>query len=395
MLKIGVGSSDDIDSAEAAQAAFERAVEPLGGLTPKAAVLFCGADVDTREVLRVMATRLPGVPLVGGTTAAEVSGSDGATEGQVLLILFAGDRLDAGAGFFTLGGTDHPQGAVDQAQAAKHALAQARMALNGPARLCFCFGFSAGGTAKLQSTMQQAIGNEVPVIGGPTVRRVLPDLHGEAFFGERSLQDCAVVLLLAGDFQVTHAVGHGFRPIGEPHALTRVAGGSSLVEVDGLPALDLYRDYLGLPGDGGMAFVHHPMLVQTTEGPLLRAAVGQGSVPGSLMLAGAVDEGSRMQLCEFDRDSLLAATETAATEALAQWRGPAPTAALVFECLTRWFALGTWAPRSLERLRDALPAGVAIGGAYMGGELAPFARGGRTQLHNCSVVILLIGESAP
>jgi hypothetical protein len=395
MLRIGVGSSDDVDGTSAAQSAFERAARQLEGLTPKAAVLFCGVDVDTSEVLRVMAARLPGVPLVGGTTAAEVSGTDGATEGLVNLVLFAGDMLEAGAGHFALGGSDHPDDAVERARAAQLAVAQASKPLNSPPRLCLCFGISARGPADLHAALVQALGTEVPVIGGGVVRSVLPEIHGEAFFGEQNLQEAAAMLLLAGDFQVTHAVGHGFRPIGEPHTITRALKGGVLIEVDGQPALDLYRDYLGLPGDGAMMFVHHPMLIQTAEGHLLRGAVGQGPSPGSLMLAGAVDEGSRMQLCEFDRESLLAATATATTEALAHWRGPPPTAALVFECLTRWFALGTWAPRSLDRLRDSLPAGTVIAGAYVGGEFAPFARGGRTQLHNCSVVILLIGESAP
>lgn len=393
MTRIAVGSSDDVDGADAAHAALDTAIDQLAGVAPRAAVVFCGAGLDTREVLRVLASRLPGVPLVGGTTLAEMSAQTGAVEGSLVVVLFAGHSLEVGAAAF-----EQPMsgGEVDSdglTLAAKQAVEQAAASLPSPPRLCLCFGFHPLGAAVLHAAVLQALGREVPVFGGGVIGRMAPDMHGEAFFGERTLSRGAAVLLISGDIQVTHAVAHGFQPVGEPHTITRALKGGLLLEVDGKPALDFYLNHFGVSGGSGAMFVHHPLLVEAADGYLLRGAFAEGPVPGSMALAGEVAEGSRMQLCEFDREGLLAATRTAVGGALAQWRGPPPAGALVFECLTRWYALGTWAPRSLDRLRESVPAGTAIAGAYMGGEFAPFVQGGQGQLHNCSVVALLIGSA--
>ena len=394
MTRMAVGSSDDVDGADAAHAALDRAVDQLAGLAPRAAVVFCGAGLDTQAVLGVLASRLPGVPLVGGTTLAEISVQTGAAEGSLVVVLFAGHSLEAAAVAFDLPLPDGGADASGLALAGQQAVEQAAASLPSPPRLCLCFGFHPWGSSDLHSTVLQALGPEVPVFGGGVIGRMAPDMHGEAFFGERRLSPGAAVLLLSGDIQVTHAVTHGFQPVGEPHTITRALRGGALLEVDGKPALDFYLSHFGVSGGTGAMFVHHPLLVETGDGYLLRGAIAEGPVPGSMALAGEVAEGSRMQLCEFDREGLLAATRTAMDQAMAQWRGPPPAGVLVFECLTRWYALGTWAPRSLDRLRESAPAGTAIAGAYMGGEFAPFAQGQRGQLHNCSVVALLIG-SAP
>jgi hypothetical protein len=393
MTRIAVGSSDDVDGADAAHAALDMAVDQLAGLAPRAAVVFCGAGLDTREVLRVLASRLPGVPLIGGTTLAEISIHTGATEGSLVVVLFAGHSLEVAAVAFDLPSSGDGADAAGLTLAGRQAVAQAAASLPSPPRLCLCFGFQPTGPSDLFSTVLQALGPEVPILGGGVVGRMTPDMHGEAFFGERRLSPGAALLLLSGDVQVTHAVAHGFKPVGESHTITRALKGGTLLEVDGKPALDFYLSHFGVSGGTGAMFVHHPLLVETEDAHLLRGAFAEGPVPGSVALAGEVAEGSRVQLCEFDREGLLAATRTAMDQAMAQWRGPSPAGVMVFECLTRWYALGTWAPRSLDRLRELVPARTAIAGAYMGGEFAPFAQGRQGQLHNCSVVALLIGSA--
>ncbi|MFZ9887571.1 MAG: FIST signal transduction protein [Myxococcota bacterium] len=392
MLQVTVGASEDINSVDAAHAAIDIALAQLDGNAPRAAVVFLGVGVDRRPALTAIRARLPGVPLIGGTTLAELTRSMGALEGTVQVILFAGDSLEVSAGRFDLdvvGG----YGDVDELQvAARDAIAAATSTGQDSPKLCVCFGFHPMGAAPLHAAMAQALGPNVPLFGGGVTSVVGGDLEGEVCYGEELSRNAAVFLLFGGPLQISHAVAHGFRPVGEVHQITGAQARGVLLEVDGRPAMELYRNYLGVPGGEGSMFIHNPIAVETRDGQVLRTAFGQGPSPGSLLMAGEIEEGASMQLCEFDREGLLTASRTAMSDALSGWRGPPPTVALVFECLTRWICLGTWAPRSLDRMSELLPTDTTMAGGYLAGEFAPFRVAGEGYLHNCSVVVLLMGN---
>ena len=393
MFSVTVGHDDHIDGASAANAALDQALERCDAAVPKAVMVLVGSGVDAQAVLDTLSARLTGIPLVGATTMVQTSDRGGALEDSVLIWLFSGNGLEVGASVYRLEAAQSPDAIESAIQGARDAVREASGHLEVPARLCLCMGFHPAGPSAFHAGLSQALGSEVPVIGGGALSTIGSGIAGEVFFGRQRLDNAGVVLLLGGRFQMAHAVAHGFQPVGEVHRITRVVAGSVLAEVDGEPAVNLYRNYLGDAGGAGAAFVHHPLAIETPEGQLLRSAFGIGPVPGSLLLAGEVVEGAAMRLCEFDRESLLNAAQAAVAEALARWRGPPPAIALTFECVTRWFALGTLAPLSLARVRDALPASTVVAGSYVAGEFAPWTAGGSGQVHNCSIVVLLLGAA--
>lgn len=380
-MHVAVGHGESADSNDAARAALEQALNRLGGAEACAVLVFTGVGVDPREVLELVATRLPDVPLVGGTSTAELSRELGPVECSVLIVLFAGEGLEVGAG-------------IGPATDAARAVEQAASGMRSPAKLCICVASgSAHSQGHVAQTLTARLGPEVLVVGGGTSDEVgAGDMQPKELFGREVREGSVAVLLLGGALQVTHGIALGWTPVGELHVATKVHGEQLLVELDGRPATDVFTECLGGAGGSGMSFVHHPLAVEVAGGTLLRGAVAAGPLPGSYLLAGDLAEGARLRFCEFDRGALLASSRQAVSSALAAWRGPPPTAALVFECLSRWTVLGTSVRRAAQVLEEALPAGTTLAGAYVGGEFAPFRAGEVAHAHNCSIVVLLLGR---
>lgn len=384
-MNVATGHSDDVDADVAALEAVEQAVDQLQGAVPKAILVFTGIDVDTKRALQALAARLPNVPMLGATSAAEASRSLGCAESSVLVVLFAGADLDVGLGVGHLTGEEHGAAAVE-------AVAQATGALHGPPRLCIMLtAFTKNPSTVLEAVTSALATNDVPVFGGCAACEYGEGIHTEVFFGTETYASGFVVLLLGGRVQHGYAVDSGWTPVGSAHTVTQVLERNLVVQIDGKPALDLYRNYLGMPGGFGAMFVHHPLAVTVEAGTLHRVAYGAGPVPGSLFVDGDLAEGASVRLCEFERESVIASARVAVRKALAAWQGEAPSVALIFECASRRFALGTSMQRAAEAVRDALPPSTRIAGMHALGEFAPLVQGGPCELHNCSIVVLLLG----
>ena len=300
----------------------------------------------------------------------------------MLIVIFAGEGLEAGAGL----GRDTD---------VERAVTQAASGMRSAAKLCICF---ASGVAHrhghVARTLTARLGPDVLVVGAGTSDEVgAGDMQPKEFFGDEVVEGSVTVLLLGGNLRAAHGIALGWTPVGETHVATKVVGDQLLVELDGRPAAEVFQECLGGAGGSGVNFVHHPLAVEVEGGTLLRGAVTAGPVPGSSLLAGDIREGARLRFCEFDRGALLASSREAALGALTAWQGPPPTAALVFECLTRWTVLGTSVRRAVQVLEEALPPETTLAGAYVGGEIAPFRAGQAAHAHNCSVVVVLVGPA--
>lgn len=88
--------------------------------------MFFEVGVDTKLAHAALRERLPRVPLIGGTTSAEISGSMGALEGTVQVILFAGESLEVSTGRVDLDVAEGYSDVDSVRAAAQGAVAEAR-----------------------------------------------------------------------------------------------------------------------------------------------------------------------------------------------------------------------------------------------------------------------------
>jgi hypothetical protein len=91
-LLVGVGESHNQDSLKAGQEAASAALSKHGG-TPEVLIVFGSTRFDHRQLLSGIKSVTGDVPMVGGTTAGEISTS-GFTTQSVVVMALSSDALD-------------------------------------------------------------------------------------------------------------------------------------------------------------------------------------------------------------------------------------------------------------------------------------------------------------
>ena len=185
----------------------------------------------------------------------------------------------------------------------------------------------------------------------------------------------------------------GWEPFGPERTVTR-SDGNTLHELDGEPALDLYKRYLGveaanLPGSGLL----FPLTVRRPGGEsnaLVRTMVGFSDEQKTLTFAGDVPQGSTAQLMRASFPALVEGAAHAGHQAL---QAGGAGLALLVSCIGRKLMMGQRTADEVEAVADALGPEVTQLGFYSYGEIAPHEASGRCELHNQTMTITTIGES--
>lgn len=184
----------------------------------------------------------------------------------------------------------------------------------------------------------------------------------------------------------------GWEPFGPERIVTR-SDGNTLYELDGEPALDLYKRYLGneaakLPGSGLL----FPLAIRRPgddANTLVRTMVGFSEEQKTLLFAGDVPQGSEAQLM---RGSFPALVEGAAHAGEKAAQVGKPTLALLVSCIGRKLMMGQRIADEVEIVADVLGPDVTQLGFYSYGEIAPHQDSGRCELHNQTMTITTISE---
>ena len=258
-----------------------------------------------------------------------------------------------------------------------------------PATLCLTTpeSLTTSGILILQG-LQQALGAEVPIIGGTTCDQ-WKFKQTYQFFGQEVLSDALPILLLSGNLLWGHGVSSGWTPIGKKGIATK-AEGNVLHEVNGQPALEFYRDYLGdiRPSPSYRLAVFEP----NQESWYMRTSNGAyDEASGSITFFADIPPQSEVQVVRASRDEMVNSAGLSMQQALQHYPGTQPTVALFFSCTGRMHVLGTRAKEEYQVLYPEMPAGVTSAGFYTYGEIAPLRPNGNAQFHNETFVTLLLG----
>ncbi|MEI2762571.1 FIST signal transduction protein [Methanothrix soehngenii] len=192
-------------------------------------------------------------------------------------------------------------------------------------------------------------------------------------------------------------LGHGSRGgwvgFGPERTVTR-SDGNVLLELDGKPALSLYRQYLGeLAADLPASGLRFPLAVResdTTERSLVRTLLAVDDDEMSMTFAGDVPQGWFAQLMGASSDQLLDGAEGAA-QAIDPRGECGPMLAVAISCVGRRMLMGENVDEEVERISVELPAGSVQVGFYSFGELSPSATG-VCELHNQTMTLTTFTE---
>lgn len=382
-----IGHSDDVETSDAIDDVIRQCRDRLGGGTPKAGLLFMSVDYEHQVVLDAIARAWPGLPVIGASSDGEVSSHAGFTMDSVLLTLLCDDQVDVHLGL-----------GHNLSQDIDAAVAQALGAIPAgetPSLALTTFAPSTDASEVLRAINRRLPGIPCPVVGG------LSGDHREfsrmlEFCGTEVLHDSLPILFLTGDITVSWGIGSGWEPIGEFREITRSAG-HIIQEIDGAPALDVYKLYYGEVSQGSLG--EYPLAVYEDGADAewsLRAVLGTDAETGEVRLAGGVAPGSRVRMTEVVTDGILSGTMESVRQAAKRYPGKQPELALLFTCAARKWVLGSRAESELDSVLSELPklgfGELDLAGLYVFGEIAPPQDGGESCLHNETCITVLIGS---
>lgn len=382
MLKAIVGHSNDPATKVAIAEVLEQCLTGLVDISPRAGIVLAALDFDHAEILRSIHQTFPGIQLIGGTTDGEISSVLGFQQDSLVLILFCSDEIE----FHAAVGRHVSSNPIAIAQ---KTVQTAQVEAQCPTTLCITTpeSLTTSGLLILQG-LQQVLGAEVPIVGGTTCDQ-WQFKQTYQFFGEEVLSDALPILLLSGHVLWGHGVSSGWTPIGKKGMATKVVG-NVLYEVDGQPALEFYRDYLGdiRPSAAYRLAVFEP----SRDSWYMRSSNGDyDEASGSITFFADIPLHSEVQVVRANRNEIVDSARLSMQQALEHYPGTQPTVVLLFSCTGRMHVLGTRAKEEYQVLQSQIPVGATCAGFYTYGEIAPLRPHTKAQFHNETFVTLLLG----
>jgi hypothetical protein len=377
-------SSVEADPRRAAQEAARALARELGG-PPSWVLAFFSADLDAEGVTLGLSSELPGTELFGCSSFAEIN-SAGALAGSVTLLGARGAGLSAHAVMLA------PEGrsgfALGQAVARALAPSSPTLILLLPDVL------TVNATALLRGVLD-VMGPGFPIVGGaPADSGAFERVH--LFCGREIATAGVLAVAINGPLKLATAARSGYTPVSVPRTATRVEEGNVLLELDGRPALDVYREFLGPRADAMKAVsVEFPFSVISEHGAeapaLTRSVFHVDEARRALILGGDIPEGRRVRIVSASRRGVLAGAR-AATE-LARRALPDPDLALIFDCMSRKLVLGEQYKEECAEAFALLPPGLPKLGFYTFGEISP--QEGRAEHHESTFTLALLKVEEP
>ena len=381
----GVGRSDLADARGAASAA---AADALDGRHASLLIVFCSDAYEPEAILDGIGEVAAGVPLVGCSTAGEMSdGSAG--DRSIVVTAIGGEGFEA----LTAAGRGASRGLRTAGAAAADCLS--RLEGSGERVLLLLTDGRAGDQNEVIRGVHEVVGSGVPLAGGCAGDGVLMagtfQLHDDEV-----LTDAVVAAAICSEGPVGLGWSHGWRPVGEPVLVTRSAG-NHVLEIDDVPALDRYLDHFDAPSAvrsdpdefTRWARVHPLGLARRRTGEQPVRCVGEADFDRrELVCTAEMPQGGLAWFMRGDRASVLDSTRGACQQALGGFDSRPPLGLIAFNCIGRRGILGTAGiGEEVDLISDCV--GAPLAGLYTYGEIARTR--GVNAVHSQTLVALALG----
>jgi hypothetical protein len=366
------------NAAEAAKAAAE-----VQAISPNLVIVFGSRnEMEAADAWKTFKAGLPSAQVVGCSTAGEIS-SKGVTDNTVQVT-----AVNTGAGEVQVVDADIPGG---DSAAAGEMLAKKVNKDGLKALLVLSTGHNVNGSALIDG-IRKVLGAKVTITGG---------LAGDGANFQKTITLCngtvsdakIVAVAFRGDaFEISYGSMGGWKPFGPVRKVSKSTN-NVVFEIDGEPALDLYKKYLGeeakkLPASGLL----YPFAILKTnqdESGLIRTILSVDEAKKSLTFAGDVAEGSLVRLMQAKKSELADGAKGAASGAAKTGTASDGFAVLV-SCVGRKLVMGDDIDDEIDAVRDVFGKNVALTGFYSYGEICPQEGFTECKLHNQTMTITKI-----
>lgn len=381
---VGVGRGADDDAFRAGAAAAADAVQ---GQDPRLIVVFCWDGYDHDALLAGVRSVTADTPLVGCSTAGEISAA-GPGDASVVVTALGGGGFDVATGSANAAELGLRQASARAATCA-HALPP------GEHQVVLILTDGLGGDMEeIVRGAYSEVGAAIPLVGG---------CAGDGLRMEQTVQlhdgavrrHSVVAAAIRSDAPFGIGVDHGWSRVGEP-VLVTASEDNRVLSLDDRPALDVYLERLDAPAEARRdpaAFTRyattHPLGLQRRRGEQVRCVNEADFDQRAIVCAGQVAQGGLTWTMEGDEASVLGAADTACSQALDALGDTPPLGLLAFDCIGRRGILGDdGIQREVARITD-VAGGAPVAGFYTYGEIA--RTHGQSGLHNQTLVVLAVG----
>jgi hypothetical protein len=355
---------------------------------PGTLVMAYGAPglVDAPSPLRELAAAYPRSVVVGCSTAGEIVDDAVSDDGLVVAVArFATTRLHLANERVRDAGESYACG-----QTLGRRLLAAEPALSSV--LVLSDGLLVNGSA-LVSGLVAGTGGGTLVSGGLAGDGTRFGLTWVLVDGQPRTGYVSGVGFAGAEFRTAMSSHGGWDIFGPERRITRSAG-NVLYELDGQPALALYKKYLGDQAAGlpatALLFPLTVRMPQDGRRPVVRSILGVDEQTQSMTFAGDVPEGACAQLMRASLDRLVDGAQNAGAEAGGAAAGP--TLAIAVSCIGRRLVLGRRTEDELEAAFDGLPDRSALVGFYSYGEIIS-SQPGTCDLQNQTMTLTTLWEA--
>lgn len=260
--------------------------------------------------------------------------------------------------------------------------------------LVYSDGLNVNGSELLEGF--KSVLGEVPIMGG---------MAGDGFSFKKTLQlfndtisdNLIIAVGLYGNNLVTATgVGRGWKPYGPPRKVTK-SEKNVVLELDGKPALPLYRMYIGehsakdLPGSG-LKFPFAIIEEGKRDIEKIRTLLAIDSANNSLTFAGNVDEGETVRFCQATHDRLVDGAGDAAHLVADHTNTNQAGLAICVSCVGRKGVMAEQVVDEVKLVQQILGPQTALTGFYSYGEFAPRSDTNDSVLHNQTMTIAYLSE---
>ena len=397
-LNTGIGVSVLTNSYKAGAEAAKKAIEELGDKKPHVIMIFAAPKFEQQKMVNGIKSVTKNIPMIGGTTAGEISTSGLSVNSVVVMAINSKDiKFYVGIGK-GIGKNEVNAGK----QLAKNLLKKTSLK-NASTLVMLPDGLAGDGLAIIKG-IQNILGNDFEIVGG-ALGDEADFKHTYQYYNGKVYEDTVVGMLICGGKKMKTATGvrSGWESIGNRMRCTK-SKGNVVYELDNKRILDVYEEYLGkerskkLPAIGleyPIGLIDETAEIEGYKYFQLRSPLGVDKKKGSISFAAAIPEGKPVTLTYSSREYIIKGSSQAAVQAKKTLKGK-PRLIMMFSCIARKMVLSRRTNEEVQAVKKVFGKDVPIIGFYTYGEIGPIdkrkASLRNTRWHNETVVLYVLGE---
>lgn len=362
-------------------------LEGIRAISPNFICLFFSPQHVDSAVLKNICSSFSSVPVIGCSTAGEISDSKMADHAiSVLAVRFEKTKLKAVAAKIL---------SADNCYEQARTLGQELAAEDLAGIFILSPGLNVNGSA-ITRGFASAVGPKVSISGGLAGDQTNFSKTYTLLNGEISENSLVAVGFYGQHIRIGTGSKGGWAPFGPARRVTK-SDGNILYELDNKPALDLYKQYLGDKADqlpySGLLYPFSILEDDQSETGLIRTILDVNHESKSLVLAGDMPEGKLVRLMHADVDQLIVGAENAAEEANLSEPGDVTSVALLVSCVGRKLVMADDVIEEVEAVQGVLGPCTRMAGFYSYGEICVSDVTQAAELHNQTMTITQLSET--